>query len=576
MISESARSTSTGDQLRGYLNATFSNCARQLSIVAAITNASGIYGPSFIVGDPLVYSANASLADCSTGDSSFYSTLSHMGPGPPCPVIGTEYCPPRWPANDSCYDRANPSCSSGSCQSFNDPKLGIIPVDLLRNLTSASVSVDRSVAGIGVVALLYSPSHSMYTILRLRFDIDQNGIVHPDYSLNTFKDLSGDRWHQLLTLIAVCLAGAVVITDIIHMIPYRLPGDPGQCQWDRRRSGKLNSVYSLITSVLATLLCGFKYFYLFHPDWRSTISALLNSAKLENAKFIEPYTSVLAAESSLDIFRGCTVGLLFLVLSRVVLLLSIHPRMAMITETFWEGASDFLHFLLVYITLLLGFAFVYVLLFSDQLYYASTFARAVFVQFQFLMGSWSFADFNHVRNYSLFVLYVVLFGVVMLFTGLYFILALVICAHDKYLRNLELYSAARGLPGDIWLLFVQSAVGVWNRWPSRSRLVSILVSGDSELVTVDQIVSVAEVVEERRAKHMVEWYVRRFDFGPMALFPSATVEESAAKLKRKAAACMSGARAAFAARHQSQQLDAIEAILSAVELELMTVARDST
>ena len=446
---------------------TFNKIQHQIGSTVNFSRETGLSArlPSILVSSIVSAGSLASLQKNSTGapghSSTLLGSLFYHGR-----AVRTN-CPGRCVEDSSdcpalvCFDRTmfNATYSTNGSVPFYhgqllDPNLGYIPVEYTTRLSYQDLGplgtgswLDDSSSLVVLTFLFYTPYFDMYTVAQARFPIDSNSVFRSDFLVNTYRNVRNAS--VLSNLLQVCLA----LSGIVFVVDLARPG---------KVTGKL---FCLLTSAFSAILFSVKIIH------KINFAQAATNVILSNA--FDDLTSAVALSDSI---RACSSILLVLLLFRLILLLSLHPRLGVLVGTLRVGFDDFIHFLFVMVTLLLWFAFVACLLFGQSYYYMSTYTRSVFVHFQFLMGSLGLETIETTTNFSraLLVAYLCIFGVVMFFGSLYFLLALIVNAYERYDSRLSEEGICGTFLGDLWAICV-----VWP--PKRQRLYHVLTTGKSKL-----------------------------------------------------------------------------------------------
>lgn len=434
--------------LHTYLNETLRGGLSSMDLLAGNSTSVQIQSDAVLVGTPFVYYGNKSYA----------------------PAGG--YFEEAYLRQDSTVFRNSSFMESTDCTEcvvLVDPRIGSQVVKVSPSLSE--VPLEMWPKFVGIVLLLFAPKANTFSIARIDFEVGWNQEVHGDSTLNTFRDLSGDSVVKWLSLSGVIASVITCITDLMQLLewPSGMLGTHLKCRWKRKRRRFFEHLSCMLIAIFSTVLFALKWRRTFQPDWvnLSSFSLTLEDASERSALFGE----ILNVEYRLDLFRTLDVVLINCLVFRLTVHASSHPRLAMMIETLYHGLQDLIHFAIVYISLLLGFAYVFSLMFSADYYYASTYTRSVFVQFQFLVGSLSFEDFAFCPHYFLVIGYFILYGLVMYFVGLYFVLALITAAYEKYMTDLKELSSANDTIPDIIALVIVTLKQLTRRWPSYRDLV---------------------------------------------------------------------------------------------------------
>lgn len=411
------------------------------------------------LGPPLVFTVSRSEADCPLNSESLISDLVTLG----------RLVNASWLLNNvsnrsetRCFGSQYIACADANCGNIYDGRNGDLPVAIWGG--SQSLNVSSSTGTIGTVGVLYSPWYDAYSIVRMYMDFDLNQKATADSYVTTFKYAGNDSVVKWLILVTCLLSGTQLLLDCLYMFK------PDWFETDVRflEPWILYKAPPILVSLASCMLFAFKYFNLSTEErWRALEQQIISLNGITTTQLVlNAYSEAARQETICMTIRTLDILLLFAFLFRFILYLSFHPRLAMLTETLRHGWDDFMHFSLVFSTFLLGFAFVFCMSFGDNFYLAATFPRSVFLQFMFLMGTWEVPETATVNDWLLVGGFYSLFGLVMYFTGLYFVLAFIRDAYGKYLEALRKVESVVGSPsGDLARMLIRPVASALKRWP---------------------------------------------------------------------------------------------------------------
>jgi hypothetical protein len=428
---------------------------------------------SFIVSPVLGYNlADAKVVNCS--DSGTFGIFS----------MNFRNCS----ANSKC-PRTQLSCvetrrytKSNSSEYINDSTFGYVPATILGPPTSDDTETSLT----SILSLWYSPRHDIFSLVEIRFDSSSLSVVK-EMKQASFRRISGDNAFRLRSIVCLSLSCLLLLIDVGNM------ANKNRSPWTLRQSRFLHRVCPLIASIIMTAVLAYKYYSVTHASWDSILIQLgaLKQLSSPRATF-DAFNVISHLFYILNIERTATIIVLWLSVFRVVIYLSAHPRMAILAETLRIGWDRLMHFLFVYIMLLLCFSLLYVAVIDDQL----TFYRAIIRLSGFIMGNPILSNDSFIS-----VIFGIAFGAVMCITCLYFLLALAVSAYEQYLADIaQTRSIVRPLLTDFKLIITSLLLGLWNRWPSHTVAISLL----------DPNVENPAGIKPNRFEHMMEWYTSHF------------------------------------------------------------------
>lgn len=454
--------------LISHLNNTFLTSLRRVPIVIDRALTGHLDDGYVMVGPTLAYETRGDRVDCFISAESYITSLSFMNVSAPV-----------------CFDRQRISevCRQPLCgveTQFTDTTLYLHPGNFSINAS------DPSLSHFSLLSLFYSPLLDAFTVLHVNVQSDA-----AEYSIESYP--SKASLQDNLGLFVSCLAVSLVtlVVDLFELV--RHP----QCKWCNTNSVLFRTLM-VVTSIPSVLYFGLYCYYatdyelpgLPQVEWPMTELGRMASNDT-NTTIITNFTKVVVTGMSLNSGRALLIIVLWLLVFRVVMIWSIHPRLAMLTSTIHIGWDHISHFLAVFGCLYLGFSVIYSFTSQDSVTHA---ALQLFV---FLMG-----NFDTDKSGGFHDLFILAFGLVMYFTGLFLVLGLICSAYDGYRLALRASDhIVKPVLTDVWLLCVEASLGVNHRWPSRREA---LIWLDSHGCDTDTQSSNSGV------EHMIKWYANTF------------------------------------------------------------------
>eukprot|EP00747_Dinoflagellata_sp_TGD_P062126 gnl/TRDRNA2_/TRDRNA2_152852_c0_seq1.p1 gnl/TRDRNA2_/TRDRNA2_152852_c0~~gnl/TRDRNA2_/TRDRNA2_152852_c0_seq1.p1 ORF type:complete len:377 (-),score=34.40 gnl/TRDRNA2_/TRDRNA2_152852_c0_seq1:295-1425(-) len=203
--------------------------------------------------------------------------------------------------------------------------------------------------------------------------------------------------------------------------------------------------------------------------------------------------SKLMASSSTRNSYGMLVALLLLL--RIVLATSAHPRIALITQTFGYMISDMFHFLLIFGVIFTGFAMIATWQFGTYRTELGSLPKAMCTQFDAILGPpgmFPIGDENLESEMPRFVMfsyigYATLFHCLCFFFLLNFLLAIIINAYTHVMDDIDSCVVEQDLLSDsLWL--IRTAWKSWrNGWPSRVSIYYRIGSLNQKVLNKDDL-----------------------------------------------------------------------------------------
>ena len=326
-----------------------------------------------------------------------------------------------------CFDKSTFDGNGSSVMLLDDPKFGMIPVySLFVNDSSWLVSSSNLAA---VLQLYYTPYIDMYTLAYSGYVIEDNMVYRSDYSIESFRQHAPE-------LFALCVFNFSISLLVLLM------------EFVRCRGWSMTTLFSICVALFGVVLFGLKLGM--RVDW-----PLLAQGS--------PSALVPVCRNAHAVRVAGNIFLMLLLVRAIVCVSAVHPRLSFLIETLRLVIDDFVHFGFVLISLLLWFAFLGAICFGRHYYYMSTYTRSVFVHFQFLMGAVGISMDQFPLAPVVYTYYIV-FGLVMFFTGLFCVLALIVNAYQQYQVKIEQH-VARAVLEDVATAVTHTCRKRWRNWP---------------------------------------------------------------------------------------------------------------
>jgi len=414
---------------------------QNMSLVSNVSGRNVTDASLVSLGPPLIFLVQRAETGCPADSTTFLSDIHNLSGLVNVSWVQTSVGNDSLPA---CYGESYKTCVAANCGTLQDARDGDLSVSVF-NISNASIS--SSTATLGFVSLLYSPWNDAYSVIRFYMDFDVLQVASLDTYISTYQNLG--NFSTRVILLCGIISGLQLLLDLTYFLK------PVWFDTVTFLEGPwiLYRVPPMLISLSSTLLFFIKYLSLLHvawlpsSDWRSIEAAMISLNGNPSLESLLNAFSNLARQEKLQMtIRTLDILLLFAFLLRFILYLTFHPRLAMISETLRHGWDDFVHFALVFSSFLLGFAFLFCLAFGTNFYYASSYPRSLFIQFVFLMGTWDIPQTNSADEWLLVGGFFTIFGLIMFFTGLFFVLAFIQGAYGKYSEQVKRLGALIGTP----------------------------------------------------------------------------------------------------------------------------------
>jgi hypothetical protein len=166
---------------------------------------------------------------------------------------------------------------------------------------------------------------------------------------------------------------------------------------------------------------------------------------------------------------------LFAMLFRAVVYMQCHPRIASLYLTLKNALDDLFHFLIVFMVLILVFAYAAHFMLGTRFAAFETFYLSFYTQFRMLTGDWPFEEEAPRAEY---MLYMTLYLVVVFIALLNFLLAVVVNAFTEVQAEMDKCKIELNLLPDVWYSFSYYWHRVRSGWPDRLDIVLVLATID--------------------------------------------------------------------------------------------------
>ena len=476
-----------------------------------------------VVGWPIIYEIKGldKSAQCHNDSKSFVNDFDKLYPiywacgiNQNCSALGNL-------SNDNlvaCVDKRHVNQTDQSDGHYmrtlqvSDSSYGRVPASvlLLPDEMAANMSLDVYTAKTVAVAIFYTPQVDMFTFVSVEFKVSSVGSLTPKISINSFRETADAIF--LLSLMIGCLSLGLLqlAIDSYEILSdnndVHVKGKGMRPSLSYRKEGVFHLVCGialiglLISKILAKLPAAFNVVVnspLTATNFRSTLKVMLALNPIESSQaYIDAYFNVFSQSSTAEYLRIGSTVVMMLETFRLILLLAVHPRVAMLVETVRIGADDIFHYSILFFIMYSLLALIAKWSFGDQLSYFSTFSGALFMQFQMLCGSWPFTDLQNFNNQFAVFVYVAVFGIVMFFVMLNFFLAIVVDSFEVCKQEIDDYKVEESLFKDMINLLIEFVYGTAQRWPSRQIMTRALETyrlEHIEIVAANKIVSWCDI-----------------------------------------------------------------------------------
>eukprot|EP00919_Chromeraceae_sp_WS-2016_P058853 GHVR01139885.1.p1 GENE.GHVR01139885.1~~GHVR01139885.1.p1 ORF type:complete len:770 (-),score=133.30 GHVR01139885.1:60-2369(-) len=331
--------------------------------------------------------------------------------------------------------------------------------------------VDTQTNSVTLLNIFYTPGTKIGTLLVVRFSRGPEGFHHENthaYSIQTMG------WRESIVFIGVSIACATLA--IIH------------CLWtivSYIRKMKVRSVFApsiwqvifdvcirvcLVVFIISQLTqrIGFQN-YFFDDHFRGVLEvAWTDHTQTFTNKFTTFFEgiSILITdydqEDNLQLFAFFNASM---AVFRFLLYMSAHPRIALLVNTVWMSLDDLFHFFFSFFCVYCLTAFIMHIKEGGTMREYHTFGESLLTQFKMLIGEWPW----NVELDLAMIIYLSLFALIVYFTLMNFLLAIIVDAYGDVKKSIEDCIVEKNLLLDVFALVHFFYIGIVNKYPMRVR-----------------------------------------------------------------------------------------------------------
>jgi len=226
------------------------------------------------------------------------------------------------------------------------------------------------------------------------------------------------------------------------------------------------------------------------------------------AQFFEEFeglSSTISAQQRLDLF-GFLISVAMLV--RIIVVISVHPRVSLLVATVTTGIDDFVHFFLLLGILIMCFGLIALLRFAPKYDDFANFEVTLVSQFQLMLGNLpdNFADDILL---SIFILF---FLIAVFFLMLNFLLAIIVESYMRVKAEIERQETEQNLMADAGASLVVMAKRLLHRWPSTFRIIARLEEQSSKFSVGIENLDMPDGSWSRESRVHFYRHYQRYDF----------------------------------------------------------------
>lgn len=351
-----------------------------------------------------------------------------------------------------------------------------------RSMLSTRDFLDTQARTVEICALFYSIEFGITTDLRILFDLT-GGRVRGTHKIAHYVAATGSDLRDFLVFQFAGVANLLIfVADTIRGLR-ALRSDSRELGYVDRSSATglaLNVIVIVSMAILTAFVVPFRV------QSSSKTEELIGKVVLlpwddPNVKyskkkevFLRTFEEVAALVKEFLQIEYVGMGITIMLLLRMVLATSIHPRIALMTATLKEGFSEMFHFSLIFMIIFWNFGRIAEWRYGVDRSDLSTTLKAMASQFDTILdppGSLAVSEDNLDTDYVVFALF---FHGICFFFLVNFILAIIVNAYTTVIDHVNECEVEQDIVSDLWALFATECKRCKHRWPAKVRLMSYL------------------------------------------------------------------------------------------------------
>jgi hypothetical protein len=292
------------------------------------------------------------------------------------------------------------------------------------------------------------------TLVRVVFDIDQNGNCEANFVLSSTSDTDESVWVATVTT-------ALVLTALYMVGTLRRWG-----RGDHLAEGPHDSiaiyVFDLVCSLAIFVHLSWNMYLEFSPPY--ILEELEHAFEVnEPPGYFESIRNILAYVERRDYLKRVGFVMVLVVFMRLVHLLSFHPRLSLIVDVTARCTSDLAHFFLQYLLFLAVLAFLGHWMFGFENSQYATFTSSAYTLTRFFIG-----DFTNPASppSPIYFIYIMLYILVAFIMMVNFLLAIVVDAYASVMDVIRKDDSEQDIVLDLWDTLKSLYCMLARRWPS--------------------------------------------------------------------------------------------------------------
>lgn len=352
----------------------------------------------------------------------------------------------------------------------------LYPVFLDDNVISPIMQydwIDDLTDEVGVAMLVYTPKFEGLSLLKIRFRFTGNGRVGPSFVLQTHSNLRESEnfgvW-LALSIIFCLLSLARVAVQVYWEFDLVMSGNIWLVKFDAVHSFAFLafSTFSIcrrcfMTSGLDEVLPLIDVYY--------SVSDVRNSNEIETLlkRYFQVLEDISQHVKEEEAIKTVAYFMILIAFGRLIVYMSIHPRIAVIAHTIAFATDDIMHFCVAFGFLFFTLAWLALWSFGPDKILFSSFSTALNTCFQMTLGHFPFEE--PWKEGVLQKIWYLCFAGLVFFLSLNIFLSIIVEAYLSVKKRVEKECVTeRSLLTDARLLIVRAVKSRKNGWPSQLQL----------------------------------------------------------------------------------------------------------
>lgn len=374
------------------------------------------------------------------------------------------------------------------------PTLLVVPHRDIAQLTKLKW-LDVQTESVTISTMIYTEGIEVFTLFAVKFKFSRAGNVGVSFSFISYRDLIDSAKLRFVTCLVCVIVGSFlgVVINVRQLVK----------EWGHCKLGNL--IYELASrSVLLVfaieLLTSWSLRNLMSVEYQRLVHSLLEvGGASDGDKVLSVMTQIDGATSWMMSQRQAAYAVMCVQFLQVILYMSAHPKMAVLTDTIYGAGIHLIHFVIIFAALFLMLGWMAHWMFGDYIQGFSTFSKTMETQVRIFFGEFIYADGAELlsdRMSSAYWTYAATFMAVIFLTLLNFFLAIIVDAFCDVKEKLGKHPLISGFFTDTWRVAYISVKWRLKKLPSRVLFIAYF----GELVRLHQQRSWMDLLEPEDKK----------------------------------------------------------------------------